>query len=47
MKILITSPAFNNPNMEYLIRYAKARKRLNLFLAYLNDLDGKEEEEEL
>ena len=23
MKILITSPAFNNPNMEYLIRYAK------------------------
>ena len=31
----------------YLIRYAKARKRLNLFLAYLNDLDGKEEEEEL
>ena len=31
----------------YLIRYAKARKRLNLFLAYRNDLDGKEEQEEL
>ena len=31
----------------YLIRYAKDRKGLNLLLEYLNDLDGKEEEEEL
>ena len=31
----------------YLIRYAQTRKRLSLFLEYLNDLDEKEEEEGL
>ena len=30
----------------YLIRYVKARKRLNRFLQYLNCLDGTEEEED-
>ena len=31
----------------YLVRYVKARKRLNLFLEYLNCLDGEEEEDDI
>lgn len=31
----------------YLIKYVKARKRLNLFMEYLNCLDGTEEEDDI